>query len=90
MMLGLGTSHNYDNFGAQFRISRNASKPILSIRFKESAWMAHNTWHYSIDGAYRLYFGVSSGVTFLAGGNTDSSGICALFMSDTISGYKRL
>ncbi len=53
-------------------------------------WLKNNVWHCSIDGAYRLYFGVSSGVTFLAGENTDPSGICALFMSDTISVYKKI
>jgi hypothetical protein len=38
-MIGLGTTYNYDSFGAQFCLSRNAANPILSVRYKESnAW----------------------------------------------------
>jgi hypothetical protein len=35
-MIGFGTSYNHDNFGAQFCIPRNASNPILSVRYRES------------------------------------------------------
>ncbi len=37
--IGLGTSYNYDSFGAQFCLPRNTSNPISSVRYKESnAW----------------------------------------------------
>ncbi len=35
-MIGLGTSYNYDNFGAQFCLPRNTTNPVLSIRYRES------------------------------------------------------
>jgi hypothetical protein len=47
-------------------------------------------WHHSAEGLHRLYFGSSSGASYLAGGNTDSGGICTEFMSGPVSGYKNL
>jgi hypothetical protein len=35
-MIGLGTSYNYDNFGAQFCLPHNAANPILPVRYRES------------------------------------------------------
>ena len=39
-MIGLGSSYNYDNYGAQFCIPRNnTSSPPLSVRYREGgAW----------------------------------------------------
>jgi hypothetical protein len=53
-------------------------------------WLKNDMWHRSAEGAYMLYFGGGSGVTYLAGENTDSGGICTQFMSGPVSGYKNL
>jgi hypothetical protein len=53
-------------------------------------YLKNDVWHRSAEGAYRLYFGGGSGTTYLAGGNSDTGGLCTMFMSGTASGFANL
>ncbi len=41
-MIGLGTSYNYDNFGAQFFLPQNTTNHVLSI-IRNMVWLV---WYY--------------------------------------------
>jgi hypothetical protein len=80
----------YSSFTVNVRTSSTSTtfdKRLFTIRQNGQMIMYNDVWHLSYDGAYRFYFAGGGGTTFLAGGNTNSSGICTQFMSGTVSGF---
>ncbi len=62
----------------------------MGLKENGEIYLTNDVWHRSIDSAYRFYFAGGGGTTYLAGGNTDSGGICTTFMSGTVSGFANL
>jgi hypothetical protein len=61
--IGLGSSYNYDSYGAQFALPRNTPSPVLSVRYR--------------DGSSSTSWGSWTGITAeaLTSGNKTISGI---------------
>ena len=73
-MIGLGTGSNYDSFGAQFCLPRNAGNPVLSVRYKESSiWGGWNGITASVSNS--LASGASAGNISIGSG-------CKIFCAD--------